>query len=110
VDGLRSQRSRLVWEFVRQQRGRLWVGIPSGLSIGVEPRGVFVGAHWKQHELPNFCPDNYRELSQHARRALCRMRRRPTLVCPSGSSSSHCTYIMWSSRVPFAVDSARLKS
>jgi hypothetical protein len=26
--------------------------------------------------------DNYRELSQHARRALCRMRRRPTLVCP----------------------------
>jgi hypothetical protein len=37
-------RSRLVWEFVRQQRGRLWLEIPSGLRTGVESRGVSVAA------------------------------------------------------------------
>src|SRR2546427_11592094 len=35
----------------------------------------------KHHELPNFCPDSYGELSYHARQALRRMRRRPMLVC-----------------------------
>jgi hypothetical protein len=37
-------------------------------------------SHWKQHELPNFCPSTFAQLSVHARRALKRMRRRPTLV------------------------------
>jgi hypothetical protein len=32
------------------------------------------------HELPNFCPKSFFELSLHARNALRRMRRRPTLV------------------------------
>jgi len=36
--------------------------------------------YWKQHELPNFCPKSFFELSLHARNALRRMRRRPTLV------------------------------
>jgi hypothetical protein len=30
--------------------------------------------------LPNLCPKTFRELSVHARTALRRMRRRPTLV------------------------------
>ncbi|PYX07095.1 MAG: hypothetical protein DMG85_12255 [Acidobacteria bacterium] len=37
-------------------------------------------SHWKQHELPNFCPTTFGQLSHHARQALRRMRRRPTLV------------------------------
>jgi hypothetical protein len=36
--------------------------------------------HWKQHELPNRCPQNFGQLSQYARQALHRMRKRPTLV------------------------------
>ena len=33
-------------------------------------------SHWKQHELPNFCPQSFAQLSLHTRRALQRMRRR----------------------------------
>jgi transposase len=40
----------------------------------------YLWSHWKQHELPNFCPQSFAELSVHARRALRRMRRRPSLV------------------------------
>jgi hypothetical protein len=34
----------------------------------------------KRHELPNFCPRDFGQLSYYARRALKRMRRRPSLV------------------------------
>jgi len=37
-------------------------------------------SHWKQHELHNFRPTAFGELSHHARQALRRMRQRPTLV------------------------------
>jgi hypothetical protein len=40
----------------------------------------YIWGDWKQHELPNFCPRDFAQLSQAARRALARMRRRPTLV------------------------------
>jgi hypothetical protein len=40
----------------------------------------YLWSHWKQHELPNFCPSTFAQLSLPARRALKRMRRRPTLV------------------------------
>jgi transposase len=79
-DGLRSHRSRMVWDFVRQQRGRLWLEFLPAYAPELNPV-EYLWAHWKQHELPNLCPDSYRELSYHARRALRRMRRRPTLVC-----------------------------
>jgi hypothetical protein len=39
-----------------------------------------VGILEEQHELPNFCPKNFSELSVHAVRALKRMRRRPKLI------------------------------
>jgi hypothetical protein len=32
------------------------------------------------HEMPNFCPHDFSQLSYHARHTLRRMRRRPTLV------------------------------
>ena len=40
----------------------------------------YLWSAWKQHELPNFCPQTFWQLSHYARRALRRMRRRTTLV------------------------------
>jgi hypothetical protein len=57
-------------------------GVSPGLCAGTEPGRVveYLWSHWKQHELPNFCPTTFGQLSHHARQALRRMRRRPTLV------------------------------
>jgi len=40
----------------------------------------YIWGYWKHHELPNFCPRDFSQLSYHARHTLRRMRRRPTLV------------------------------
>jgi transposase len=79
-DGLPGHRSRAVWEFVQQQRGRLWLEYLPGYAPELNPV-EYLWSHWKQHELPNFCPQDFGQLSVHARRALQRMRRRPALVC-----------------------------
>ena len=79
-DGLPGHRSRAVWDFVREQRGRLWLEFLPAYAPELNPV-EYLWAHWKQHELPNFCPQTFGQLSAHARRALRRMRRRPTLVC-----------------------------
>lgn len=78
-DGLRSHRSRLVWDYVRAQRGHLWLEFLPAYAPELNPV-EYLWSHWKQHELPNFCPKDFAALSDHARRALRRMRRRPTLV------------------------------
>jgi transposase len=78
-DGLPSHRSHLVWDFVRQQRGRLWLEFLPAYAPELNPV-EYLWSHWKQHELPNFCPSTFAQLSLHARRALKRMRQRPTLV------------------------------
>ncbi len=78
-DGLRSHRSRMVWDFVRQQQGRLWLEFLPAYAPELNPV-EYLWSHWKQHELPNFCPTTFGQLSHHARQALRRMRRRPTLV------------------------------
>ena len=79
-DGLPGHRSRKTWEFVQQQRGRLWLEYLPGYAPELNPV-EYLWSHWKQHELPNFCPQTFGQLSFHTRRALQRMRRRPTLVC-----------------------------
>ena len=78
-DGLRSHRSRMVSEFVRSTNYRLTIEFLPAYAPELNPVEYLWG-YWKQHELPNFCPKNFFELSHHARKALCRMRRRPTLV------------------------------
>jgi len=40
----------------------------------------YIWGYWKQHELPNVCSKDYWQLSENARRALRRMRRRPRLI------------------------------
>jgi len=70
-DGLPRHRSRAVWEFIR---------LLPGYAPELNPV-EYLWSHWKQHELLNFCPTTFGQLSHHARKALRRMRRRPTLVC-----------------------------
>ena len=50
----------------------------------------YIWAYWKQHELPNVCPKDYRELSERARKALRRMRRKPRLIAAFWKQSSLC--------------------
>ena len=69
----------MVWDFVRQQRGRLWLEFLPAYAPELNPV-EYLCSHWKQHELPDFCPTTFGQLSHHARQALRRMRKRPTLV------------------------------
>ncbi len=79
-DGVTMHRSKLVKEFVAQQAGRLVLEFLPAYAPELNPVEYLWG-YWKQHELPNFCPKTYAHLSDAARRALRRMRRRrPTLV------------------------------
>ncbi len=78
-DGLPAHRSRLVQQWVAGQRARLELERLPAYAPELNPVEYLWG-YWKQHELPNFCPKNFAELSDHARRALRRMRRRSTLV------------------------------
>jgi transposase len=79
-DGLPGHRSRVVWDFIQQQRGCLWVEFLPAYAPELNPVEV-LWSHWKQHKLPNFCPTTFGQLSPCALGALHRMRRRPTLVC-----------------------------
>ena len=78
-DGLPSHRSRAVKEFVAGQEGRLVLEFLPAYALELNPVEYLWG-YWKQHELPNLCPEHFVELSDAARRALRRMRRRPRLV------------------------------
>jgi len=78
-DGLPAHRSRLVNDFVEEQRGRLRIERLPAYAPELNPV-EFLWGYWKHHELPNLCPKDLSELSYHARCALRRMRRRPTLV------------------------------
>ena len=78
-DGLPVHRSRLVKQFVADQDGRLQLERLPAYAPELNPVEYLWG-YWKQHELPNLCPKTFGELSHHARQALRRMRRRPTLV------------------------------
>jgi transposase len=78
-DGLRQHRSCLVRDFVASQHGRLKLEFLPAYAPELNPVEYLWG-HWKTRELPNFCPRNLWQLSSEARRALQRMRRRPTLV------------------------------
>ena len=78
-DGLKTHRSRLVKDFVGRQNGRIELEYLPAYAPELNPVEYLWG-HWKQHELPNFCPKTFAELSYHAVRALKRMRRRPRLI------------------------------
>ena len=78
-DGLSAHRAGVVGDFICAQRGRLVIEPLPGYAPELNPAESIWG-HWKHHELPNFCPRDFAQLGQQARRALRRMRRRPPLI------------------------------
>lgn len=52
-DGLPGHRSRAVWDFVQEQRGRLWLEFLPAYALELNPV-EYLWSHWKQHELPDF--------------------------------------------------------
>jgi transposase len=66
-------------EFVADQRGRLALDYLPAYAPELNPV-EYIWGYWKHHELPNFCPRDFSQLSYHARHTLRRMRRRPMLV------------------------------
>lgn len=78
-DGAPIHRSRLVKNFVTQQNDRIDLETLPAYAPELNPVEYLWG-YWKQHELPNFCPKTFSDLSLHAVRALKRMRRRPKLI------------------------------
>ena len=79
-DGLPGHRSRDVRDFVRAHDDRLTLEVLPGYAPALNPV-EHIWSYLKQHELPNLCPRELWQLSDAARGALRRMRRRPTLVC-----------------------------
>jgi transposase len=78
-DGLPAHRAALVRQFICVQRGRLAIAWLPGYAPELNPVEYLWG-YWKRHELANFCPRDFGQLSYYAPRALRRMRRRPTLA------------------------------
>ncbi len=78
-DRLPAHRSRLVREFIELSAGHIATEYLPPYAPELNPV-EYIWAYWKQHELPNVCPKDYRELNQRARQALRRMRRKPRLI------------------------------
>lgn len=78
-DGLPAHRSRMVREFVAGQGGTIQLEFLPADAPELNPVAYLWG-YCKQHELPHLCPKDFGQLSCAARKALGRMRRRPTLV------------------------------
>jgi len=77
-DGAPIHRSR-VKNFVVQQKGRIELESLPAYAPELNPV-KYLWSYWKRHELPNFCPKTFSDLSLHAIWALKRMRRRPELI------------------------------
>lgn len=78
-DGLQAHRSRLVKDYLASTNGGVEVTWLPAYAPELNPVEYLWG-HWKNHEIPNLTSASLHELSHHARRALRRMQRRPTLV------------------------------
>ena len=78
-DRAQIHRGRMVREFVAASGGRIALEYLPAYAPELNPV-EYIWGYWKHHELPNFCPRDFARLSYHARRALKRMRRRPTLL------------------------------
>jgi hypothetical protein len=53
--------------------------IPLSGQIDLDPV-EYLWAHWKHHELADFCPKDFAELTVHARDNLGRSRERTTCI------------------------------
>jgi transposase len=95
-DGLPGHRSAAVRDFVTASRGRLTLEFLAGYA----PELNLVEHIWgdlKKSEIPNLCPHELWELSDAARAAPRRLRRRPTLVRAFWTQAdlfAECHYVM----------------
>jgi transposase len=64
-DGLPAHRARVVGDFIRAQQGRLAVEWLPGYAPELNPL-EYIWGYWKHHELPNFCPRDFAQLSHRA--------------------------------------------
>src|SRR5262245_65563746 len=71
--------SCMLKDFVAKQNGAIRLEYLPAYAPELNPVEYLWG-YWKHHELPNFCPKAFTELSYHAVKALKRMRRRPKLI------------------------------
>jgi len=78
-DRLQAHRSRLVRDWVETQGGDVQLEFLPPYAPELNPV-EYLWAHWKQHDLPNFCPKDFDQLSAFARAKLKRAQRRRTLV------------------------------
>jgi transposase len=78
-DGLPAYRSLKVRDYVDSTHGAIQIEQLPAYAPELNPV-EFLWAHWKQHELANFCPMDFAELSQFARNKLRRSQRRPHIL------------------------------
>jgi transposase len=78
-DGLGAHKSRIVREHVATTNGQVVLAYLPAYAPELNPVEYLWG-HWKHHEIPNLCAETLALLSHHARRALRRMQRRPSLL------------------------------
>jgi transposase len=78
-DHLPAHRSRLVRDFVNSTAGTLQLAFLPAYAPELNPV-EYLWAHWKEHELGNFCPKTFAELTDFARRRLLRTQRRPAII------------------------------
>jgi transposase len=55
IGGTAAHSSGAVWDFIRQQGGRIWIEFLPGYAPELNPV-EYLWSHWKQYELPNLCP------------------------------------------------------
>ena len=78
-DGLTAHRSRLVRDHIESTNGQIHLAWLPAYAPELNPV-EFLWGHWKKHEVANLCAESLHQLSYHARQALRRMQRRPTLL------------------------------
>lgn len=78
-DRLPAHRSRLVRDYVESQHGVIQLEFLPPYAPELNPV-EYLWSHWKHHELANFCPKDFAELSTYARAKLRRTQRRKTLL------------------------------
>lgn len=78
-DGLKAHRSRLVQQYVDACEGAIRLAVLPAYAPELNPVEYLWG-YCKQHELANFCPRDFTQLTGFARSRLRSMQRRTTLV------------------------------
>lgn len=78
-DGLAAHRSTLVRDYVESLNGDIQLEPLPAYAPELNPV-EYLWAHWKNHELANFCPKDFAQLSQFARNKLKRTQKRKHLI------------------------------